>query len=103
MECQNRCLFLAPDGSLAIETTPLPTPDFGQVLIRVEAVLLSSACLLPSQRRKMSSGDQGTSSRRMVPGSAFCGIIFDIGPGVDRNALKLHERVAVESRSFCGT
>eukprot|EP00961_Rhodomonas_salina_P083476 1121147-Rhodomonas_salina.1 len=134
MEGSNLCMHLDTGGALCTSTRsppppclrihetifstdiayrtlrPMPSPGFGQVLVRVEAVLLTADGIRPRGWRRTGSGDGGSKegtegeseAGKVVPGSDFCGIIIDIGPG-ETGGLRFHEKVVVESRSHCGT
>jgi putative PIG3 family NAD(P)H quinone oxidoreductase len=82
-----RALVITPDGSLAIEERPEPTPILDQVVVAVAGAGLNRADLLQRAGKYPAPADVDPD----IPGLEFSGTVHAIGPDV--TALAVGDRV----------
>lgn len=95
-----RGVVLPGEKRLETREFPVPTPMHGQVLVRMKASGLCGSDLRAIYRPK----DQGhgpEAYRGVIAGHEPCGVIEEVGPGVER--FKVGERVVLYHIVGCGT
>lgn len=88
-------VFKGPGQGLAIEERPDPTPEAGEVVIRVQRAGICASDL------HMTSGEGPQLATNSIIGHEFCGEVVAVGAGV-RN-LRLGDRIAPMPFIGCGS
>jgi L-iditol 2-dehydrogenase len=84
---------LLSSGELVLADVPIPTPEPGDILVRVEA------CGICGSDRHMFKGEYPT-ARPVTLGHEFCGIVESVG--ADVGAIAIGERVTGDPNISCG-
>lgn len=95
-----RGVVLPGEKRLEMREFPVPVPGHGQVLVKMKASGLCGSDLRAIYRPK----DQGhgpEAYRGVIAGHEPCGVIVEVGPGVER--FKVGERVVLYHIVGCGT
>lgn len=92
MQSMKALVITAPYQS-AIQDVPYPTPQSGEVTIRVERVGICGTDIHIFKGEFLSSYP-------LIPGHEFSGVIHELGAGV--TAFEVGDRVTAEPNIFCG-
>lgn len=91
--------ILPGNSTVEFRTFPIPTPGYGEVLIRTKAATLCGSDIRAIYREHTGKGAEG-----YIPGTICghepCGVIEEVGPGLRR--FKKGDRVIVYHISGCG-
>lgn len=96
-----RAWVLGDPNELRLVSKPVPVPNHGEVLVRVDAVAICASDL-----ELISDGPPGNIegelpfNKNHTPGHEYMGTVAALGPGVDEFALG--DRVSVEIHAGCG-
>jgi threonine dehydrogenase-like Zn-dependent dehydrogenase len=99
----NLCV-LFDEGRSVLGRRRIPTPDSTQVLIKIEAAMITS-CVPPRRTTpapECASCGKATRSRALLPCDNICGVIVGVGSSVDARAFRINQRVVVEPFKYCG-
>lgn len=89
-----RAAVVSKPGSVGVQSVDDPTPQWGQVVVRV------GACGLCGTDLHIAAGEFPPTPYPIVPGHEFAGEVVAVGSGVDQ--LTEGTRVAVDPSLFCG-
>lgn len=89
-----RAVILDQPGSLRVDARPDPTPEPGQVVVRVHAAGICGTDL------HILDGEFPPTPYPIIPGHEFAGEVVELGTGV--TGLAVDDRVAVDPSLFCG-
>ena len=93
-------VVLPGDRRFEMREFPIPTPEHGQVLVRMKASGLCGSDLRAIYR-PTDQGHGPEAYRGVIAGHEPCGVIEAVGPGVER--FKVGERVVLYHIVGCGT
>jgi L-iditol 2-dehydrogenase len=85
---------LLSSGELVLADVPIPMPEPGDILVRIEA------CGICGSDRHMFKGEYPT-LKPVTLGHEFCGIVESVG--ADIGAIAIGERVTGDPNIFCGS
>ena len=93
-----RGVVLPGDSTVAYREQPVPTPGFGQVLVKMKASSICGSDIRAIYREHLGVGDEAY--RNVIAGHEPCGQIAEVGPGAKK--FKTGDRVVLYHISGCG-
>ena len=84
---QKALFLLAPRGDWAVGPNPVPTPEKGEVIVRIEGSALNPVDW------KIHDFDFGVPEYPTVLGTDSAGVVVAVGEGVDEKKVKVGDRV----------
>ena len=91
-------VVLPGNSTVEFRTQEIPTPGYGQVLVRMKASSICGSDIRAIYRQHLGVGDEAY--RGVIAGHEPCGIIAEVGPGCKR--YKVGDRVVLYHISGCG-
>jgi threonine dehydrogenase-like Zn-dependent dehydrogenase len=91
-------VVLPGNSTVAFREQPIPTPGYGQVLVRMKASSICGSDIRAIYREHLGVGDEAY--RNVIAGHEPCGIIAEVGPGCKK--FKVGDRVVLYHISGCG-
>jgi len=98
MEATMQAAFLPGNSTVEIRTLAMPSPNYGEVLLRVKASTICGSDIRCIYHEHLGKGPEGYQG--VVAGHEPCGQIVEAGPGCRR--FKAGDRVIVYHISGCG-
>ncbi|MFI7667206.1 zinc-dependent alcohol dehydrogenase family protein [Nocardia sp. NPDC049526] len=89
-----RAVVIETPGKFAVQNVPDPTPGPGEVVVRVDAVVICGTDV------HIADGEFPPTPYPIVPGHEFAGSVVALGTGVD--GVRIGDTVAVDPSLFCG-
>ncbi len=90
--------ILPGNSTVELHDFPVPTPGYGQVLVRMKASSICGSDIRAIYRRHLGTGDEAY--RGVIAGHEPCGQIAQVGPGCKR--FQPGDRVVLYHISGCG-
>jgi threonine dehydrogenase-like Zn-dependent dehydrogenase len=98
MEKKMRAAYLPGNSTVEVRTVPVPTPQHGEVLIRVKASTICGSDIRCIYHKHLGKGPEGYQG--VIAGHEPCGQIVEAGPGC--RFFRVGDRVIVYHISGCG-
>lgn len=98
MQGTMKAAYLPGNSTVDLREIPIPTPGYGQVLVKMKASTICGSDIRAIYREHTGKGPEGYQNK--VAGHEPCGQIVEEGPGVRR--FKTGSRVIVYHISGCG-
>ncbi|WP_063037614.1 zinc-dependent alcohol dehydrogenase family protein [Nocardia pseudovaccinii] len=89
-----RAVVIETPGKVAVQNVPDPTPEPGEVVVRVDAVGICGTDV------HIADGEFPPTPYPIVPGHEFAGAVVALGSGV--GGVRIGDSVAVDPSLFCG-
>ncbi|MDR0497512.1 MAG: zinc-binding dehydrogenase [Treponema sp.] len=98
MEGTMKGVYLPGNSSVEFKSVPIPSPGYGQVLVKMKACTICGSDIRAIYREHLGKGPEGY--QNVIAGHEPSGLIVEEGPGIRR--FKKGSRVIVYHISGCG-